>query len=271
MTDTRTRKSTRKGIQSIEVGFAILSVLMEAARPLPLKTISQRSGLSPSKVHSYLVSFCALDVVGQDPQSGLYSLGPFALKLGLGFLEQFDLFSATRPEMGRLAEEIGVTVFLGVWGNHGPTIIYRVDGPLSQAVLDIRVGSVLPLLRSAVGRNLAAHLPWSVVKPMAVAEIGQMNPGTITQDTLEDPLTLVTFEKMLEKIRDDGISRCRRGLLSDYTAISVPIFDFSKTVVGALTMMGRINSFDDDYEGAPATKLKEACARISSACGYTSQ
>ena len=271
LNDGRNRKSTRKGIQSIEVGFAILSVLMESARPLPLKSISQQSGLSPSKVHSYLVSFTALDVVSQDPQSGLYSLGPFALKLGLGFLEQFDLFSATRPEMSRLAEEIGVTVFLGVWGNHGPTIIYRVDGPLSQAVLDIRVGSVLPILRSAVGRNLAAHLPWSVVKPIAVEEIGRMNPGTIAQDTAEDPLTLVTFQKMLEKIRADGISRCRKGLLSDYTAISVPIFDFSKAVVGGLTMMGRINSFDDDFDGTPAIRLKEACARISSVCGFTKE
>ena len=58
-----------------------------------------------------------------------------------------------------LADKIGVTVFLGVWGNRGPTIIYRVDGPLSETVLDIRVGSVLPILRSAVGRYL---LGWRV-------------------------------------------------------------------------------------------------------------
>lgn len=271
MRSTRASKSTRKGIQSIEIGFSILSVLMESTRPLPLKSIASKSGLSPSKVHSYLVSFCALDIVAQDRQSGLYSLGPFALKLGLSFLEQFDLFSATRPEMSRLAEDIGVTVFLGVWGNHGPTIIYRVDGPLSQAVLDIRVGSVLPILRSAVGRNLAAHLPWSIVRPIAVAEIEQVKPGDFDSDTIEDPQTMVTFEKAMARIRTDGISRCRKGLLSDYTALSVPIFDFSRTVVGALTMMGRINSFDDNLTGIPASKLKEACRRISSACGLMQQ
>ena len=43
-------------------------------------------GLPSSKVHSYLVSFTALDVVSQDPVTGHYGLGPFALKLGLGFL-----------------------------------------------------------------------------------------------------------------------------------------------------------------------------------------
>jgi len=262
-------KPLRKGIQSIEVGFSILSVLMQSPRPLALKAICARCGLSPSKVHSYLVSFCALEVVVQDRDTGCYYLGPFALKLGLGFLDQFDLFSATRPVMADLADEISANIFLGVWGNRGPSIIYRVDGPLSQAVLDIRVGSVLPVLRSAVGRNLAAHLPDNLVRPYINAELEQMKPDRLGEDTVEDPKTLVTTEKMLENIRRKGISRCRGGLMSDFTAISVPIFDYSGAVYGALTVMGRINSFDDSYDGVPARKLKEACRQISISCGYT--
>lgn len=269
MTDERTGSPQRKGIQSIEVGFSILSVLMASARPLALKTIAEKSGLSPSKIHSYLVSFCALGVVVQQPDSGLYGLGPYALKLGLGFLDQFDLFSATRPAMSRLAEDIGATIFLGVWGNRGPTIIYRVDGPLSQAVLDIRVGSVLPILRSAVGRNLAAHLPSSLVRPLIAAELERFMPGTTDSDTIENPQTPMTVEKMLEAIRETGISRCRGGLLSDFTALSVPIFDYSGSVYGALTVMGRFSHFDDSFDGVPATKLKDTCAEISSACGYS--
>jgi hypothetical protein len=118
MTETAgSRKPQRKGIQSIEVGFSILSVLMAASKPLPLKTISERSGLSPSKVHSYLVSFCALDLVVQHRDMGTYGLGSYALKMGLAFLEQFDLFSVARPEMSKLADTLGATVLLGVWGN----------------------------------------------------------------------------------------------------------------------------------------------------------
>ncbi len=269
MNDAANHKSLRKGIQSIEIGFSILSVLLESAKALPLKTIAVRSGLSSSKVHSYLVSFCALEVVTQDRDTGYYSLGPFALKLGLGFLDQFDLFSATRPAMMTLAEEIGATVFLGVWGNRGPTIIYRVDGPLSQTVLDLRVGSVLPVLRSAVGRNLAAHLPSSIVRPLLLAELEQLAPGAAADDSTENPRSLVTAEKLLEQIRQQGISRSRGGLLSDYTALSVPIFDFSGAVYGALTVMGRINNFDDSFDGVPARRLKETCQRISAACGYS--
>jgi len=261
-------KSPRKGVQSIEVGFSILDVLMNSTRPLPLKSISKISNLPPSKVHSYLVSFTTLDVVRQDSTTGHYGLGPRALKLGLGFLDQFDLFSATRPVMAELADQIGITVFLGVWGNRGPTIIYRADGPLSETVLDIRVGSVLPILRSAVGRNLAAHMPGNIIRPLIVQELSHfMASGA--NDTIEDPQTLVTAERMFEKVRADGISRVRGGLISDYSALSVPIFDFSGAPYGALTIMGRYNSFDDTFEGDSALRLKAACASISAACGFT--
>jgi DNA-binding IclR family transcriptional regulator len=262
------RKAARKGVQSIEIGFAILDVLMNSARPLPLKKISQLSNLPPSKVHSYLVSFTALEVVKQEAGTGYYGLGPRALKLGLAFLDQFDPLSATRPVMADLADEIGVTVFLGVWGNRGPTIIYRADGPLSETVFDIRVGSVLPILRSAVGRNLAAHMPSNVIRPLVAQELSHFMASGVA-DSIEDPHTLVTAEKMFEKVRTDGISRVRGGLISDYSALSVPIFDFSGSPYGALTIMGRYNSFDDNLDGLPASKLKAACLDISTACGFS--
>lgn len=262
------RAAPRKGIQSIEIGFSVLSALMTSSRPLPLKRISQLSGLPSSKVHSYLVSFTALDVVSQDPDTGHYGLGPFALKLGLGFLDQFDLFSATRPVMLDLAEEIGVTVYLGIWGNRGPTITHKVDGSLSDAILDIRIGSVLPILRSALGRNLAAHLPANSIRPLIAQEIAQRQQARPTIDTLEEPSSLPTAERMLEKVWQDGIARVRGGLLSDFTALSVPIFDHTGATYGALTLMGRWHNFDDSLDGLPALKLKTACAAISKSCGY---
>lgn len=261
-------RASRKGIQSIEIGFSVLSALMTSSRPLPLKRISQLSGLPSSKVHSYLVSFTALEVVSQDPDTGHYGLGPLALKLGLGFLNQFDLFSATRPVMLDLADRIGVTVYLGVWGNRGPTIIHKVDGSLSDAILDIRVGSVLPILRSALGRNLAAYLPLNSVRPLLARELAHHQLGRPPVDTIDDPGSLPMAERMLEKVRQDCIARVRGGLLSDFSALSVPIFDHTGSTYGALTLMGRWHNFDDSLEGTPATELKAACAAISAACGY---
>jgi DNA-binding IclR family transcriptional regulator len=264
-------RTPRKGIQSIEVGFTVLSALMTSSRPLPLKRISQLAGLPPNKVHSYLVSFTGLNVVSQDPDTGHYRLGPFALKLGLGFLDQFDLFSATQPVMLELADEIGVTIYLGVWGNRGPTIIHKVDGSLSDAILDLRVGSVLPILRSALGRNLAAHMPIASIRPLIAAELAGYQLARSGEDTIEEPHSLAMADRMLEKVRLDGIARVRGGLLSDFSALSAPIFDHRGATYGALTMMGRNNRFDDSLSGAVAARLTAACAVISEACGFSAE
>jgi DNA-binding IclR family transcriptional regulator len=103
---------------------------------------------------------------------------------------------------------------------------------------------------------------------MIMAELEQRPPFPPEADTIEDPHTLITVEKMLQKVREDGISRCRSALLSDYTAISAPVFDYTGMIQGALTMMGRINSFDDSIDGEPARQLKRTCAAISATCGY---
>lgn len=261
-------RSARKGVQSIEIGFSILSVLKQSTKPLPLKIISERSNLAPSKVHSYLVSFCSLDVVFQHGDTGYYSLGPFALKLGLGYLDQFDLFSTSKPIMERLAEEIGETIFLGVWGNQGPSIIHRVDGPQSQTVLDIRVGSVFPLIRSSLGRVFAAHMPQSTIKPILQKEVeNNIRTGNYDED-VENPQTLIDVYKMLEKVRDEGLSRCRGGLLFDFTAISVPIFDYSGSISASITMIGLRGSLEDELDGRPAQALLKASEAISTSCGY---
>jgi hypothetical protein len=76
----------RSGIQSIEVGFRLLDVLTREPRAMMLRDLAQRAGMSPAKAHRYLVSFSRLGVVSQDPVSGRYELGGFALQMGLARL-----------------------------------------------------------------------------------------------------------------------------------------------------------------------------------------
>ncbi len=235
-------------------------MLLKSSRPLPLKEISERSGLSPSKIHSYLVSFLSLNIVEQEISTGYYSLGSYCIKLGLGYLDQVELLSVCKPEMHYLASDLGHTIFLGVWGNRGPTIIKRVDGAYSQPFFDIRIGSVVPLLSSALGKIFAAHLPESVTRPMLIEEIEQKMPNI--------PSSLSDAQESLKKIREQGIGRSRGELISDFTALSVPIFNFSNSIIAGLTIVGSIHKFDDRFDGYSAKLLKEVGMKISLTRGY---
>ncbi len=55
-----------------------------------LRDLAQRADMSPAKAHRYLVSFQRLGVVSQDPVSGRYELGGFALQMGLARLARVD-------------------------------------------------------------------------------------------------------------------------------------------------------------------------------------
>lgn len=259
-------RTGRRGIQSIEIGFRILDYLRTELRPVPLKMIASNTGLSAANVHYYLVSFQAVGIVRQETDTGCYALGPYALKLGMAAIEQFDVFTAARPAMTELATTIGHTVFLGVWGNRGPTIIYRVEGGASRPIIELRVGSVLSLLRSALGRNFLAHLPRSITDQMLDQELKEERSRHARID--DAPATKAEVEEMVAAIRRDGISLCRDALLPNFTSFSAPIFDQTGFMIAAITMMGPIGILDDNLKGSTATTLLAHARALSATAGW---
>jgi DNA-binding IclR family transcriptional regulator len=267
LTTGKKARAGRKGIQSIEIGFRILDFLVQAGRPAPLREIAAATGLPPSNVHFYLVSLMEVGAVRQDPDARNYGLGPYALRLGIAGLEQFDLFGAAKGALEELANEAGHSAFLGVWGNHGPTIVYRVDGQQSRSVFELRVGSVLPVLRSALGRNLLAHLPESMTRVLVDKELADINAMYPNRTDPDLPRNRREVTALIAQVKERGMSRCRQMLLSDYTAISAPVFDYSGTIIAGITLMGPTGILDDAFDGPVAAKLRAVSRRISMEAG----
>ncbi|MGE8657944.1 MAG: IclR family transcriptional regulator [Achromobacter sp.] len=264
----RAPASGRRGIQSIEVGFRILDVIRKAGRPTPLKEIADACDLTVPNVHYYLVSFQKVGLVQQQADTGHYGLGPYALRLGLAALEQFDVFSSARPIMEEVAAITGHTVFLGVWGNKGPTIVYRVEGARSRPLLELRVGSVLPLLSSALGRNFLAHLPQASTRELL--EIEMEGPSSDRYEAeAAHRYTPEDVEAIREEVRKHHISRCRHALLPHFTSLSAPVFDMLGSMTAGITLMGPVGAIDDDLASDTAQLLLEKARAISRLAGWT--
>ena len=269
-TSVTSKTAPRKGIQSLETGFRILDFLVQAGQPVALKRIAQGTGLSPSSINFYMVSLMKIGAAVQDSRSGHYGLGPYAVRLGLAGLEQFDLFAASRDRLLELATAVGHSVFLGVWGNHGPTIVYRADGIHSRSIFELRVGSVLPVLRSALGRLFLTHLPEPVTAAFVDAELKDFRQPSVELSKVEltsaDVIRNRTdMKKMVRQTRQFGMSRCRSGTLSDYTAMSAPIFDYGGSIFAGITVMGRIGVMDDDLQGRTAKAVSDLALELSNA------
>src|SRR5262245_31018194 len=106
------KNKTRQGIQSIEVGNALLQALVRASGPQMLKDLAATAQMPPAKAHRYLVSFVRMGLVQQDTITGLYDLGTFALDLGLSALSRLEPVTLAGPALVELREKIGQTVAL---------------------------------------------------------------------------------------------------------------------------------------------------------------
>jgi DNA-binding IclR family transcriptional regulator len=253
----------RAGIQSVEVGFGLLQALAMASGPLMLRDLAAAAGMSAAKAHRYLVSFQRLRLVVQDAGSARYDLGPAALQLGLASLSRLDAVRLARERVAPLLEQIGHTLALAVWGNHGPTIVHWEESPRAVTV-NLRLGDVMPLLASATGRCFAAFLSPEAVTPLLRQEI-----AAVRQQRRPDlPATLAEAEALLEEVRRRGSARVVDTLLPGIAAFCAPVFDADAHMTLGMVALGPAGSFDPDWDGAVDRPLRAAARQLSSDLGY---
>jgi DNA-binding IclR family transcriptional regulator len=263
----------RAGIQSVEVGFALLEVLSASPGPLMLRDLAAAAGMSAAKAHRYLVSFQRLELVVQDPGTTLYDLGPAALKLGLASLSRLDSVKLARQRLLPLMAQTGQTLALAVWGNQGPTLVHWEESPRAVTV-NLRLGDVMPLLSSATGLCFAAFLsprlaatgarPQSRLALLVKDELAR-NQKLARQDV---PTTLAGVAKLLEEVRRRGMARAVNTLLPGVAGFCAPVFDADGHLALGMVALGSVATFDPDWDGAVARPLAAAARQLSRDLGF---
>jgi DNA-binding IclR family transcriptional regulator len=93
-----------------------------------------------------------------------HDLGPVSLQLGSSTPQELEGLRLAKQRLLRICESVGNhTGCLGVWGNHGPTIV--LWKPSSHPVSEqLCTGLVASTTRSAAGKMFATWLPTEVTK-----------------------------------------------------------------------------------------------------------
>jgi DNA-binding IclR family transcriptional regulator len=253
----------RAGIQSVEVGFALLDVLSIATGPLMLRDLAAAAGMSAAKAHRYLVSFQRLRLVVQDAGSTRYDLGPAALKLGLASLSRLDAVKLARERITALMEQVGHTLALAVWGNQGPTIVHWEESPQAVTV-NLRLGDVMPLLSSATGRCFAAYLSKDAIAPLLKEEIARAQK----QRRSDVPASLAEARALLDEVRQRGAARVVDTLLPGIVGFCAPVFDSDGHIALGMLALGPLGSFDPEWDGAIDKPLRAAANQLSRDLGF---
>ena len=258
----------RAGIQSVEVGFALLDVLAQAPGPLMLRDLASAAGMSAAKAHRYLVSFQRLNLVVQDANTR-YELGPATLRLGLATLSRLDAVKLARERLPTLMDQTGHTLALAVWGNRGPTLVHWQETPLAMPV-SLRLGDVMPLLSSATGRCFAAFIGHGSAadkaQPMIEAELALARK--LGRSDL--PSTPAQVQAMLSESRSQGLGRVVNGLLPGISGLCAPVFDADGHLVLGVVSLGSSATLDADWQGPVANALRAFAEQLSADLGWRS-
>ena len=266
MSDEDKDDDSRQGIQSIEVGVPLLKTLAEHGAPMMLRDLARRAGMPPAKAHRYLVSFARTGLVSQEPDSGRYDLGHFALELGLASIARMDPVRVASPILEALGDQVGETVALAVWGNLGATIVRWVESrrPIN---VNLRTGSVMPLLSSAIGLCFATFSR-SVNVHAKVAEALELNAKASAP---LGPANSGEFEALVAEFRLKGMTRAVGSVLPGINAFCAPVFDHEGSMVLAIAGLGPDLLFSAEWDGPIPTAIRDAARTVSHRLGHSRQ
>jgi DNA-binding IclR family transcriptional regulator len=243
----------KAGVQSVENGLDLMLIVAHHRRPMKITDIAEQAGIAPSKAHRYLVSFVRTGFLAQDPETGLYGMGPVALEFSLSCLATLEPVSLATRAAERLCASLGHTVAVSVWGSFGPTVV-RWEQPARPVMVNIGLGSVFPLYRSATGRVFAAFL-----------QPEQMEAYLASAANREQPAETV---ETVDQVRERGMARAMGDFMAGMSAFAAPVLDDRGRLVLAITVLGYKAGFDHRWNGPVAQALREAAQTLSRTLGH---
>jgi DNA-binding IclR family transcriptional regulator len=252
-----------RGVQSIEVGGKLLAALVRLSQPAMLRDVAAAAEMTAAQAHAYLVSYRKLGLVDQDPATGRYLLGPFALQLGLARMRSFDPLRLAARATADLAAEMGLMATVAVWGTHGPTII-QVQEAAQPVHVNLRAGAVYTITGTATGRLFAAFLSESVTRPMVDEELKAGGRGR----RIGQAIPWAAIDADLAEIRLRGHAVTEGVPVPGVNAVSAPVFDHAGALQFAITVIGYAAALDVGPDSPQVGHVAAVAVRLSGELGF---
>jgi DNA-binding IclR family transcriptional regulator len=247
-------------VKSLVKALNILEVLADEEPPYTLTQLSRRLHLHVSTVHRLLVNLLRHGFVEEDTVSGGYQLSYRVLRMGLRVLDRLDFRRAAQPLLRNLNLRTKETVHLAILQETRGISIEKFDSP-QPVGLDARLGGIMPLHCTGVGKTLLAYQGEELLNQIThTPGLARMTARTIT--------SLPQLRKELERIREQGYTVDQEEAVEGLSCVAGPIFNHAGQVVAAFSVAGpatrltpaRINEFTQ--------MVQETSQQISYRLGY---
>ncbi|MCT8971366.1 IclR family transcriptional regulator [Microbaculum marinisediminis] len=145
-------------VVSLARGLNILRAFRAIDAPLGNKEIAERTALPKATVARLSYTLSQMGYLRQVEPHGQYHLGDKVTALGHALLRSLPVRRVAEPLMQALADKYEMSVALGI--GDGPDMVYLhyCSGP-ETVTMRLRIGSLVPIAQSAMGRAYMWALP----------------------------------------------------------------------------------------------------------------
>lgn len=223
-----------------------------------VRELARQTGLSSTVVHRLVTSLLDEGFLERNEQNGRYRVGAQAFEVGRAFLKSARLETCAPPVMQEIVDRGEFNAFLGVM--RGSMVVYlsamQDNGPITVRMV---AGSEVPLHTTSMGKVLLAELPDEEIL-QKVEFYRRSRAEAATVDT-----TALLAE--INDVRRTGFACSEGEAFQGIVAIGVPIRDFSRRVVAALSLAMPSRSLNDKIRSRLISTAKDAGVRVSYALG----
>jgi DNA-binding IclR family transcriptional regulator len=214
------------GVQSVQRAAALLEAIASEPEPRTAPELAGRCGLNRSTAWRILATLEDVGLVGRDPQTQRYAIGPAVARLAAAGGDSLPVLA--RPHLEELARRTGETVSLAVPRRLQLVYVDQVQAP--HVMAPDWLGKAVPVHATSTGKALLAFLP-----PDELDEaLGRPLPR-FTERTITDPARL---RDELERVRRRGYAVSRGELEAALWGASAPVLDRGGRVVAVVSAWG---------------------------------
>jgi len=252
----------RKTSSTIKKAFQILFTLQKRDKEgVSFADIAREFGISKSTAHRYLTTLEEMDIIRRD-EVDRFHYGSKILELAGSYLDNHDLRSESKELIKELSSRTQETIHLAIPSANGIVYIDRVDSTYSIRMAS-QIGSTVPFHSSALGKTILANYP-----PSKVQEIIDLGLPRKTDNTITSPSELLAE---IKHIRLQGFSIDNEENEVGVCCVGAPIFNYSKSVIGAISVSGPATRMDKNRCQDLGPLVREIGLRISARMGYSFQ
>ena len=247
-------------VKSLVKALKILEVLADEEPPYTLTQLSKRLHLHVSTVHRLLVNLVRHGFVEEDPISGGYQLSFRVLRMGLRVLDRLDFRRVAHPLLRELNLRTKETVHMAILQETRAISIEKFDSP-QPVGLDARLGGVMPLHCTGVGKTLLAYHGDDLLR-----QIDQ--PPKRVRMTAHTITGLPELREEMRRIREQGYALDQEEAVEGLRCVAGPVFNHLGQVVAAFSVAGPAMRFTSARVSEVVQMVLETSRQISYRLGY---